>query len=93
MFIFRSIRHLQEASATDGKGKFLCVLCVLLFLWPAFPKALCWGTVEGEREGGGSRCWLLWVWGGWAGFVRAAQLLGGEAGGECCRDLLCKAWG
>lgn len=26
MFIFRSIRHLQEASATDGKGKFLLVL-------------------------------------------------------------------
>lgn len=30
LVVSRSIRHLQEASATDGKGKFL--LCVLLVL-------------------------------------------------------------
>lgn len=49
--------------------------------------------------GGGEGRWglkmLASVGEGWVarGFVRAAQLLGGEAGGERCRDPLCKAWG
>lgn len=43
MVIFRSIRHLQEASATDGKGKFPCApLC------PPHCTGICpaenWGT-------------------------------------------------
>lgn len=53
MVIFRSIRHLQEASATDGKGKFPCApLC------PSHCPGICpaenWGT--GQAGIGDSLC-------------------------------------
>lgn len=57
MFIFRSIRHLQEASATDGKGKFPCVL---LCCW-AFPEATCLLTARNSGGGGeGRRTTVSW---------------------------------
>lgn len=67
MFFFRSIRHLQEASATDGKGKFLCIVLILLLFWPAFPKALCLGTAVGGGKAGGPTMLASCGEGGWAG--------------------------
>lgn len=64
LVISRSIRHLQEASATDGKGKFLlCVLLVLLGSTDTHP-ADNWDRVW-DRVG-------LTLWGQWG-------WLGGEA--------------
>lgn len=76
MFFFRSIRHLQEASATDGKGKFLCIVLILLLFWPAFPKALCLGTAVEGGKAGGPRCWLLAGRVGGQGLCKSSPVVG-----------------
>lgn len=63
MFVFRSIRHLQEASATDGKGKFPGALLWLLSLPQNHVPGHCWeveeeGCVSGlspQEQNGGAR--------------------------------------
>lgn len=96
MFIFRSIRHLQEASATDGKGKFPGALSVLLGLpWSHMP-GLCWEVEEGGASQGclprsrlGIQLGPVW------GLCKSSRGLFDEGeGGEQHRNLLYKeAWG